>query len=374
MPIAPAKLCKLITPAALAALALAVASDGRAQELPAAAETSELPEVLQDWVPWAVDGDSTYGCTRVASDLRCVWPGRLSVTLGAEGGRFSERVVTDRVVDVPVPGKEGQWPQDVTVNGQPWPVLSGEQGPLVRLPAGSHRIDGAFTWREMPEVLRVPPEIALVELSLDGQAVSSPRRDEDGTLWLRGRQRGDLEDHVEVEVFRRSGRRRPMRVETELSVRASGRARELNLGRVLLPDATPTNVRSELPVRLSPDGSLVLQVHAGTFSLRVTSVLPGAPEGLTAPEVEDPWPPQETWVWASDEELRQVRVTGAPAIDPARTNLPSEWRDLPAYAMRRGETLTLTTVRRGQPTPPPNQLELERELWLALDGGSYTVR
>ena len=379
MPVAYAKLSRLVTLAivAIAAGASIFAASVRsagAQDFVDGTGSSELPPALRDWVSWAVDGDETYGCSRVASGFRCVWPGRLDLALGAQGGRFSERVVTDRRVNAPIPGKEGQWPQNVTVDGEPWPVVAGDSGPVVRLGPGSHRIEGTFSWREMPEVLRVPPEIALVDLSLDGTDVPSPRRDEDGTLWLRGRQRTDLEEHAEVEVFRRIQDGVPIRVETELAVRASGRARELDLGRVLLPGALPTDIRSELPVRLGPDGAVVLQVHAGTFSLRLTSVLPGAPEAVTAPEVAEPWPSQETWVWAADEELRQVRVSGASSIDPARTNLPTDWRDLPAYAVRQGESLELATVRRGQPTPPPNQLELERELWLALDGGSYTVR
>ena len=41
----------------------------------------------------------------------------------------------------------------------------------------------------------------------------------------------------------------------------------------------------------------------------------------------------EVWVFAAAERLRQVEVTGATAIDASRTDLPEEWRQLPAFQL-----------------------------------------
>ena len=47
-----------------------------------------------------------------------------------------------------------------------------------------------------------------------------------------------------------------------------------------------------------------------------------------------PWPEQEVWVFSPDNRLRQVELTGAPGVDPQRTNLPAEWRSLRAFLLR----------------------------------------
>jgi hypothetical protein len=88
----------------------------------------------------------------------------------------------------------------------------------------------------------------------------------------------------------------------------------------------------------------------------------------------DAWPEQEVWVFAADEELRQVELSGPPAIDSSRTELPEEWRTLPAFLMEPGARLVLKTVRRGQPQAPPDRLRLVRELWLDPDGQGASVR
>ena len=87
----------------------------------------------------------------------------------------------------------------------------------------------------------------------------------------------------------------------------------------------------------------------------------------------EPWPAQETWVWSPDERFRQVELSGAPGIDPARTSLPEPWRSLSAYVLDATAALTLTTRRRGESTPPPSSLSLIRQVWLDEGGTGFSV-
>ena len=80
------------------------------------------------------------------------------------------------------------------------------------------------------------------------------------------------------------------------------------------------------------------------------------------------------WVFAADETLRQVELSGLPPVDPSRTDLPPEWRKLPAFVVETGQRLALKQVRRGEPEPPPDRIRLRRELWLDLSGQGFTVR
>ena len=80
------------------------------------------------------------------------------------------------------------------------------------------------------------------------------------------------------------------------------------------------------------------------------------------------------WVFAADETQRQVEISGPTPIDPSRTELPEEWRALPAFLLDPGASLALKEVRRGEAEPPPDALTLARELWLDPDGRAASVR
>ena len=67
-------------------------------------------------------------------------------------------------------------------------------------------------------------------------------------------------------------------------------------------------------------------------------------------------------------------MEGAPALDPAQTNLPEEWRSWPAYLLQTGGELRFVTRQRGDVAPAPERLSLDRTLWLDFAGGGYTAR
>ncbi|MGH8408250.1 MAG: hypothetical protein ACRESL_22450, partial [Pseudomonas sp.] len=80
------------------------------------------------------------------------------------------------------------------------------------------------------------------------------------------------------------------------------------------------------------------------------------------------------WVFDARPHLRLVTIEGVPAIDPQQTTLPDDWRSLPAYHVRPGETLQMVEKKRGDPDPAPDQLTLERHLRLDFTGGGYTIQ
>ena len=59
-----------------------------------------------------------------------------------------------------------------------------------------------------------------------------------------------------------------------------------------------------------------------------------------------------------------MELSGPAPIDPSRTELPEDWRALPAFLVEPGASLALKEVRRGEAEPPPDALNLARELWL----------
>jgi hypothetical protein len=88
----------------------------------------------------------------------------------------------------------------------------------------------------------------------------------------------------------------------------------------------------------------------------------------------EPWPEREVWVFAANETLRQVELSGLQPVDPSRTDLPAEWRALPAFLVEPAARLTLKEIRRGEAEAAPDRIQLHRELWLDVAGHAFTVR
>ncbi len=69
-----------------------------------------------------------------------------------------------------------------------------------------------------------------------------------------------------------------------------------------------------------------------------------------------------------------MRLEGGASIDPQRTSLPEEWKSLPAFQMAGGDVLRFEELRRGEPQPPPDEVQVGRTFWLALSGDRITSR
>jgi len=335
----------------------------------------EVPDSLQPWVPWVLYAEPNHRCTTVNGTAICHWPGPLSLMVHDAGARFEQRFFLDRDAAVQLPGDPTLWPQGVRVDGTPVVVLQEGERPVLHVQAGEHFVTGELHWRTAPDLLRVPIETAIVQLQIKGERVRNPRREDGGEVWLGAKEAVEATvEGLEVEVHRMIADAIPMQVTTRLLLHVSGRSREINFENVLLAGTDPIAVSSQLPVRLDKERRLSVQVRAGTYEVYVIATADGDLEALAAPKPPSPWPSLETWVWSADERLRQVEVSGAPNVDTTRASLPANWRELPAYSLSPGQSLSFKTTRRAQAEAEPNVIQLVRELWLDVDGIGYSVR
>lgn len=334
-----------------------------------------VPDPLKKWIPWVLDGAEDRRCPVVGGAAVCLWPGRLGLSVSSQGGAFDLDAYADRALDLSLPGGDKRWPQSVLLDGRPAVILEKQGLPVVRLAPGAHKAQGRFLWDTMPDSLAVPAAIGIVDLTVEGRAVALPGREPSGLLLLRqGGAKSAGGENLQLKVFRELSDGIPIFVETLIVFDVSGKAREVPLVGALLSGAVPVAVTGDLPARLDRDGKLRVQVRAGTFTVRVDALLSGRPDSFPLPKAEAPWPGQEVWVFAAAERLRQVEISGAPAIDASRTDLPEEWRQLPAFLLEGGAALKLRETRRGEPDAAPDQVALSRRLWLDQDGRGFTVR
>lgn len=334
-----------------------------------------LPPSLLPWVPWVLDQHPDLACPLVGEARLCAWPGVLSLDLGEKGGRFELRVHADRDLDLPLPGDANFFPREVTVDGRPALLRRLGAAPALALPAGEHLIRGSFGWTRLPEALPLPREIAVVDLRLYGERVARPHREASGLLWLAAREAaGGEEDGLSLEVFRHIEDGVPVLLETWLQLRVAGAAREVDLGEPLPPGFEPYELASDLPARYGRDRRLRVQLRAGEWTLRLAARSQGPLLELAGAARPAPWPAEEIWVFAAAPALRAVRLEGAAGIDPQRTALPEEWKALPAFQIAPGDSLRFEELRRGEPHPPPDEIQVARTLWLAQEGDLIAAR
>lgn len=361
------------------AFALLTSLSGRASDVP-------IPSSLQEWQGWVLHGHEYRRCPFVMAgdlgsagepipmqDYRCVWPERLSLSVDARGGSFSQRWIIHAESWVQLPGNIEHWPRDVRLDGNAAPVVLHEGRPSLRLAPGTHAVSGRFAWNTRPESLPLPRHTAIVDLSVDGARVAQPDRPEGG-IWLGKRRATEQAAAMEVQVYRLVQDDIPAYLLTRIRLNVAGEAREELLARVLPDGFTPVALHGDLPARLERDGTLRVQVRAGSHEVQLRARGAGVADTLARPAVgAGQWPREEIWSFAGNDLLRVAAAEGAEGIDPAQANVPADWRQYPAFRMDAQTSLRIVERSRGLANVDDNQLKLQRQLWLDFDHRGYTV-
>ena len=341
-----------------------------------------VPDVLLPWKAWVLHGkEGQIACTPRYNDesaLQCAWPASLDLTLDGKGGTFTQVWLTQINTRVPLPGSNRHWPCDVKVDSHPGIVLAKENGPGLLLEPGRHTVTGKFMWNGLPDHLDVPEASGLVRLRVNHEDVRFPDLDDRGRLWLkRSADAAKDKDRFKLEVFRLIDDDIPARVTVRLVFDVAGAARQILLGPAYSPENfIPLNLVSPLPARLEPDGRIRVQVRPGQYVLELGLRHRGPLSAVAFTHPKDRfWPRQEVWSFKARSDLRLAEVKGVSAVDPRQTSMPVSWRSFPAYAMEEGAAvMTLKEIKRGDPSPAPDQLTLDREFRLRFDGRGYTIR
>jgi len=341
-------------------------------------DQADVPKPLTPWVDWVLWDSNNYKCPSSFSNHKlrqCAWPSSLSLNLKNKNGSFKQEwhVYQDSIITLP--GKQQQWPQNVRINNKIARVVSHKEKPVIHLEAGHYKLTGDFYWDSLPKSLIVPTNTALINLKLNNKTVAIPQLDHTGALWLRDVGSTDAKsqaEKLEIQVFRKISDGLPVTVTTRIQLDVSGKQREVILGKALFPDAIPLRLSSPLPARLESDGQLRVQVRPGHWVIQLEARFPQDISEFELYASSRPWPRQEVWVFQANNPIRLVEVS-ATQIDPRQTGLPKHWQNFPAFLLKQSESLKLNVIRRGDPDPQPDQLNLKRTLWLDFDGSGFTA-
>jgi hypothetical protein len=345
-----------------------------------AAQQYRIPEELQLWIPWVLYEQEEKICTLNANKTTerfCTWPSSLILNVDQNGARFTQQYLVETKSLIALPGSVPFWPQEVQTNGKELLVSKKDNQPTVWLEPGSHTVTGSFQWDSLPEHLFIPPTTGLVSLTLHNQKVTNLQLDEKGRLWFTKKKQDAKtdEDSLSLQVFRKIQDGVPLLQHMRILLTVSGAPRQVSLGLSSSSAFVPLTLQSPLPISFDEHKRLQLQVRPGQWDIRLTlrNSANKSPDSLGMGDINGPWPEQEVWVFAADQKLRQVEIKGVPAIDPSRTSLPDDWKRLPAYLIQADKKMQFVEKNRGNPSPVPNRLTLDRKFWLDELGTGLTV-
>jgi hypothetical protein len=339
----------------------------------------ELPEPLRPWAGWALWNERDLASPSPYHDpkqaLR-VWPSQLTLDVRKAGGRFDVAVTVFNEAWLPLPGDGGMWPVDVTADGAPLPVVEHQGKPALKLPAGDHRIAGAWRWQGVPQRIAVPAEIGILALRVEGTAVESPVWDSQGFVWLKRDASTEQTDKdflgVKLHSLLEDGI--PLWLHTDIELIVAGKSREESLGQILPAGWKPAALESPIPVALDDAGRMKAQVRAGKWTVRLSAFRLDQPAQIAYADGAQPAAAEQFVAFKAQPDFRLVEITGLPAVDVSQTSFPDKWREFPVYRWETAAPFRMEERMRGMGLQRPEGLTIKRELWLDQDGGGLTFR
>lgn len=346
------------------------------------AKEPALPPSLAPWKSWVLHDVKDFNSPQHHQSLNwqkeSLWPSKAELKLQDSKLHFVIEATAYDEGLLPIVGSQEQWPQGVSLNGQDAILVSQQGKPHLQLPIGQHRIEGSISVPPKARKCWVPPSIAVVKLSIDDKNIPLPSRDASGWIWLNKTEttvpNNEVQQQVQLKVFRKLKDSQPMELETRLHLNISGKERIVELGPCLLEDSELISVQSPLETQSQASGNLKIKVKPGPYQITIVSRFNHLKNKFSWSPQSAHWPQSEIWSFEQQNHLRQVEALADIAIDPSQHDLPASWHPYPSFLLEAHEELELKELSRGQQFNKDHQLDVKRKLWLHPDGSSFTFK
>jgi hypothetical protein len=346
--------------------------------IPAVQAEQKIPDALKSWEDWATWNEHDRHCPTAFNDATkhfCFYPSKLTLQAGPEVGRFTVGVSVFHETWIELPGDDDLWPVSVLVNGKASPVVNRSGHPSMRLPAGYYSVTGEYRWAEIPEKIRIPMQYGIASLSVDGKAMPFPNWDNDGFLWLkRARTEEGDKDFLGIQVYRMIEDGIPMWLHTVMELSVSGKSREAELGYILPEGWSLSSVESPIPVIVTDQGMVKVQVRAGKWFIRLKAFRTVHADQFKMKQDLNPIVEKELVAFKADPEFRMIDIKSATPVDVTQTTFPQEWRELPVYQWITKSPIVLEEKMRGSGLQSPKSMKGSRNIWLYEKGHGYTYQ
>ncbi|MBN2824338.1 MAG: hypothetical protein JXQ76_03360 [Campylobacterales bacterium] len=342
-----------------------------------AIDQKDIPPPLQEWQEWVLDDLKQRHCPvdYQSGTPDCLWINRITVSLQPNALDFNMSVTLyedERAVSLPFVHQH--WAQNVWVDGQKAVVLERDEKPTLILSRGEHEIVGHIALKGDAKYVELPAQAALIELYKEGKLIQEPKIDTQGRAWFNPTQNtNEQEGSLSVSLYRKIIDGHPLKMQTYLHFRVSGKMRSVVLDGIVLDGFLPTALQTPLNATITEDKKLQVEVKAGEWSATIDSYSPTPVEKLQKPIYNFNYANEEIWSLQSNAAYRTIEIEGVSSIDTGQTTIPDMWKALPTYLIEEGKTMSIRELYKSAKQQQRNELKLNRELWLDFDGGGYTI-
>ncbi len=338
-----------------------------------------VPAPLVPWIDWALKEDTSIGSPPAYDSFETrlsLWPSRLQFDANASSAKFSLEVATYAPIWMTLPGDGKVWPVSVTLDGKAIPVVEREGRPAVRLMPGVGVVSCSFNWNELPQQIKLPPQVGLLALTVNGENRTAPTWDGDGTLWLQRQASSEPvdEDFLSLTAHSLLEDGSPLWFETRIELIVAGKSREESLGTALPVGWQLSAIESALPVAIDEAGLVKTQVRAGRWNITLRAFRHDPPDEIAFAAGANPVVPDAALAFQARPSFRQAEIVGMPQIDVTQTQVPDEWRSLPVYRWDTGTSFQLVERVRGPGERGAAAITVQRSLWLDDDGKALTYQ
>ena len=335
------------------------------------------PDTLKPWKKWVLHDKQEYACPiefNNNDNRHCDWISELDLELDIKknNSHFSMKGILFKAQNVLLPGQNGCWPDGVNHKNKYLAVLPFKKMPSVFLPEGPFEISGQFLYDRLPKSVFIPPHVGLLSLKINGNKIQDPFFSKDHCLWLRSKHSKTPSDNrMHVQVYRLITDSIPMTMTHHLQLSVSGSSREERINKIFPDKSIVMSIDSPLPIQLEDNRILRLHVRTGKWTIKIVSRLTHPIHHMIPDFIKQD---NEIWSFKSQTHLRMVKLIGIQGVDPVSSGVPQEWQNYPAYRVQKNKPVTFQEQQRGDPDPSPDQLHLNRNLWLDFDGNGYTIQ
>jgi len=342
-----------------------------------ALNSNDIPPALQEWKAWVLDEVKDRDCPlNIQTKQReCTYPTAIEVEVLENSLSFKMMVAVFKEQErVLLPFAYQNWVQDVVVDGKRKEVLGSTEA-VVFLDEGEHIVEGKLFYKEMPKYLQLPSKMALVSLLREGKKVVKPKVDSTSRLWLTENQESSSsKGSLAVSIYRKLIDGHPMKMQTYLHFRVSGKMRSVLLDGIVLEGFSPSALSGNLDAKITKDKKLEVQVKAGEWVVNIDSFSAQNLFELELPKHSFNYANEETLSLQTNASYRTIEVLNAQSIDPSQSNIPKEWKQLPLYLLEKDKALKIKELYKSAKQQQQNDFVLSRELWLDFDGKGYSIK
>ncbi|MCB9480787.1 MAG: hypothetical protein H6680_03035 [Desulfobacteraceae bacterium] len=335
---------------------------------------AETPQDLYQWKEFLLYGEEKYHCVPEFDNddnYHCIWPGILNLEINEKKIVFSQKVTLFSDSALILPGNLLHFPVNVKINNIKIPVSTLKEQPVCFPGKGNFKISGEINFDEIPDYINLPDHAGGYRVISKTEKIKFPYSDSKNILWLKKTmsEKDRPKEHIRVNVYRKIRDSIPCEIESVYKINVSGSTRQEIIKTGQIPGQIAF-VKSMLPLKIEKNGSFLVQVKPGEYEIYIKNIIPDMPLELGP---FNSGYDQEIIVHEKEPGARLSNIENLKSIDPKNTDIPSNWKNLPAYILLPDEKIIFKETLKGVFLQQP-ELNLEREIWLDFNGKGSTLK